>query len=107
MVTKKLKLNWLSLLLINQPLFSIYLCRYENEGVFTKDQVAELKKTSLASLICENGDHIEHIQADVFLNARWPEQMLACAGLAAQFEMSMEPWKDTKSATASHGKQEC
>lgn len=86
---------------------SIYLCRYENEGVFTSDQIAELKKASLASVICENGDDIEHIQADVFLNAKWPEQMLTCADLAAQFEMSMEPWRDTKSAEATHRKQDC
>lgn len=56
------------------------LCRlwYENEGVFTANQLREIRQTSLARVICDNGDNIRHIQRNVFLNARYPEDFVSC-----------------------------
>ncbi len=62
---------------------------YENPEVFTPAQLAELKKTSLARIICENGDNINLIQKDVFLNAKFPNDMVKCSSLE---EVSIEPW---------------
>ncbi|CAJ0954735.1 unnamed protein product, partial [Mesorhabditis belari] len=39
---------------------------YENEGVFSKAQLQQIKKTSLARLSCDNGDDIDRVQKDVF-----------------------------------------
>ena len=54
----------------------------------------EIKKTSLASIICENADDIKHIQSDVFLNAEWPLQMKSCSEILRESKMSFDAWKD-------------
>lgn len=44
---------------------------YENDlppSSFTKQQLHELRKTSLARVICDNGDGIGEIQPQVFLD---------------------------------------
>ena len=53
--------------------------------------MAELKKTSLAKIICENSDTIEYIQEDVFLNAGFPSQMKKCSDIE---DISLEPWRN-------------
>ncbi|CAI4221322.1 unnamed protein product [Auanema sp. JU1783] len=40
---------------------------YEHEGVFSKEQLAEINKSSLSKIICENADHIELLPEDAFL----------------------------------------
>ncbi|VDN57478.1 unnamed protein product [Dracunculus medinensis] len=39
---------------------------YENEGIFTKLQLQEIRKSSLAAVLCNNGDDIDRVQEDVF-----------------------------------------
>ncbi|KAM3726272.1 Peroxidasin [Dirofilaria immitis] len=39
---------------------------YENEGVFTPLQLQQIRKTTLAAVLCNNGDYIDRIQRDVF-----------------------------------------
>ena len=67
---------------------------YENTNVFTPAQLVELEKTTLAQIICENGDNIEHVQEDVFLNAKFPHQMIKCAELDRKILFSLEPWRN-------------
>lgn len=43
---------------------------YENPGVFTADQLTQLKQVTLARVICDNGDNIDRIQKDVFINTK-------------------------------------
>lgn len=38
---------------------------YENHGVFTKCQLREIKKVTLAKLLCRNGDSISRVPSDV------------------------------------------
>lgn len=64
---------------------------YQNPGVFSPAQLNELKKTSLAKIICENSDNIDYIQKDVFLNAKFPNEMLKCSSLE---DVSLEPWRN-------------
>ena len=64
---------------------------YENPGVFTPAQLVELKKTTLAKVICDNGDQIEHAQRDVFLNAKYPTGMKKCVEIDG---MSLESWRN-------------
>ncbi|KJH50314.1 immunoglobulin I-set domain protein [Dictyocaulus viviparus] len=42
------------------------LVQYENEGVFTKLQLQQIKKVSLARILCDNGDNIDRVQRNVF-----------------------------------------
>uniref|UniRef100_A0A0M3KBI6 Peroxidasin (inferred by orthology to a D. melanogaster protein) n=1 Tax=Anisakis simplex TaxID=6269 RepID=A0A0M3KBI6_ANISI len=39
---------------------------YEREGVFTDEQRKEIQKTTLARIVCDNADSIQHIQEDIF-----------------------------------------
>ncbi|CAH1274733.1 PXDN [Branchiostoma lanceolatum] len=43
---------------------------FENEGQFTLDQLAEIKKTSLARILCDNTDDAVHMSPDVFWQPR-------------------------------------
>jgi len=45
---------------------------YENGGVFTPAQVAELRQASLARVICDASDGIRHVQVDPFSDSRLP-----------------------------------
>ncbi len=65
---------------------------YQNKNMFTTEQLNELKKTNLAQIICENADNIEFIQKNVFLNAKFPEEMIRCSQLDQVF--SLKPWKN-------------
>ena len=38
----------------------------ENPGVHTEEQLAELRKITLARVLCDNGDNITRVQEDVF-----------------------------------------
>ena len=56
----------------------IYRYWYENPGQFTPAQLAELKKHTLARVICDSGDHIQHVQTDVFERATYPHDYKTC-----------------------------
>lgn len=40
---------------------------YENSGIFKPEQLIQIKQSSLAKVICDNGDNIQEVNADVFL----------------------------------------
>ena len=40
---------------------------YENPTVFKPEQLGQIKQTSLARILCDNGDNIDRIQSNVFL----------------------------------------
>lgn len=54
---------------------------YENHDVFTPSQLAEIKKATLAKVVCDNGDRIEKIQPDVFLLIGSPDERVQCDSL--------------------------
>ncbi|CAG2121493.1 unnamed protein product, partial [Medioppia subpectinata] len=43
---------------------------FENSGVLTAEQMIEIKKTSLARVICDNSDNITTITSDVFIQPK-------------------------------------
>ena len=47
---------------IHTMLHHFPLVRYENPGVFTPLQLAQIRKSTLAGVICRNGDDIDRIQ---------------------------------------------
>ena len=54
---------------------------YENPSVFEPAQLAEIKKTTLARVMCQNSDGIDHIQQDVFLVVNNERQYELCSSL--------------------------
>ncbi|KOX80149.1 Peroxidasin like protein [Melipona quadrifasciata] len=70
---------------------------YEMSGQphsFTEDQLAELRKTTLARLICDCSDGVTQTQAEV-MRAEGPENpMMSCEDIPAP---SFEPWKENGS----------
>ena len=61
-------------------MFYVHRFWYEKEGVFTPAQLTELRHTSLARIICENADAIQHIQPDVFQRVDYPGGYVDCEG---------------------------
>ncbi|XP_072031526.1 uncharacterized protein [Amphiura filiformis] len=45
---------------------------YENPGVFTTAQLSEIRRHSLARVICDSSDNIQVVQEDVFERASYP-----------------------------------
>ncbi|OXU25353.1 hypothetical protein TSAR_010634 [Trichomalopsis sarcophagae] len=50
----------------------------ENPSTFQPEQLAQIKKTSLARVLCDNGDNITRIQRDVFLLPDADNNFLDC-----------------------------
>ncbi|EFB27581.1 hypothetical protein PANDA_008297, partial [Ailuropoda melanoleuca] len=64
---------------------------YENPGVFTPAQLTQLKQASLARVLCDNGDNIQQVQADVFVKAQYPQDYLSCSEIP---QVDLRVWQD-------------
>uniref|UniRef100_A0A914R0A8 Uncharacterized protein n=1 Tax=Parascaris equorum TaxID=6256 RepID=A0A914R0A8_PAREQ len=62
---------------------------YENPGIFTREQLNELKKVTLSRVICNNGDHFELISEDAFL---LPHGSMTPCSMIPQIDLSK--WKE-------------
>ena len=52
--------------------------------------MASLEKSSLAKVLCENGDRIDRIPRNVFLNAMYPRDYVPCQQIE---DINLEPWR--------------
>ncbi|EEB18896.1 Thyroid peroxidase precursor, putative [Pediculus humanus corporis] len=52
---------------------------YENNGVFKPEQLTEIKQSSLARVLCDNGDDIRDVTRNVFVLPRKQGGYLPCA----------------------------
>ncbi|XP_063837290.1 peroxidasin [Ostrinia nubilalis] len=64
---------------------------YENPAMFKPDQLKEIKKTSLARILCDNGDNIDTIAENVFLLPELQDGLISCDDLPA---MDLRFWVD-------------
>ncbi|XP_072426609.1 peroxidasin homolog isoform X2 [Chiloscyllium punctatum] len=64
---------------------------FENPGVFAPAQVTQLKQSSLASVLCDNGDDIQQVQKDVFLKAEYPQGYVTCDEIP---RIDLRLWQD-------------
>lgn len=71
---------------------------YENPSVFEPAQLAELKKTTLSRVMCQNSDGIEHIQEDAFLVVSSPNDYKPCSSLP---QLDLHFWADCSRETVS------
>ena len=61
---------------------------YENSDTFTAGQLAQIRQSSLARILCDNGDHIRRVPANVFLNTN-TSHFLDCHQVK---KVSLNPW---------------
>ncbi|XP_077147460.1 peroxidasin homolog [Ranitomeya variabilis] len=64
---------------------------YENPGMFTPAQLTQIKQTSLARVLCDNGDNITKVQPDVFKMAEFPHGYVSCKQIP---QLDLRLWKD-------------
>ncbi|EFA11560.1 peroxidase isoform X1 [Tribolium castaneum] len=64
---------------------------YENPHWFTLDQLAEIRKTSLARIICDNSDEVDEVQPLVMEKIRSDNKVVPCSALPAP---QWGPWKE-------------
>lgn len=65
---------------------------YENLGKFTPKQLTEIRKTTLASVICDNSDNVDHVQPRVMEQSSGAtNENLPCSNIEAP---DLNPWKD-------------
>lgn len=67
---------------------------FENPNVFKPEQLAQIKKTSLARILCDNGDNIDTIGENVFLVPEAQDGMVSCDDLSS---IDIRFWADCES----------
>lgn len=69
---------------------------YENPSLFKLDQLKEIKKTSLARILCDNGDKIDTIGEDVFLLPDEQDGLISCDDLPS---VDLRYWVECESCS--------
>ncbi|XP_013398080.1 peroxidasin isoform X2 [Lingula anatina] len=64
---------------------------YENPGVFKPAQLVQIKQTSLARTLCDNGDNIDSVPEDVFIQEVFPSGFKKCSKING---MDLKLWTD-------------
>ncbi|XP_012286670.1 peroxidasin [Orussus abietinus] len=64
---------------------------YEGEAGFKDEQLQEIRKTSLARLLCDNGDNITRVQPDVFVMPGEGGGFVSCEDIP---KMDLRVWAD-------------
>lgn len=64
---------------------------YENPSVFKPEQLRQIKQTSLARVLCDNGDKIDTIGENVFLLPEVQDGLISCDDLPS---MDLRYWAD-------------
>lgn len=64
---------------------------YENPGVFRDEQLAQIRQTSLARILCDNGDNITRVQPNVFLLPMGDNSYVSCDDIPY---VDLSAWSD-------------
>lgn len=67
---------------------------YENPTTFKKEQLKQIKQTSLARILCDNGDNIDTIGENVFLLPEVQDGLISCDDLPS---VDLRYWADCES----------
>lgn len=59
--------------------------------MFTPAQLTQIKQTSLARVLCDNGDNITRVQHDVFKVAEFPHGYSSCEDIP---KLDLRMWQD-------------
>uniref|UniRef100_A0A336M809 CSON013346 protein n=1 Tax=Culicoides sonorensis TaxID=179676 RepID=A0A336M809_CULSO len=69
---------------------------YENEKTFNEEQRVQLEKTSLARVLCDNGDNITKVTENVFLLPKLQGGYVTCDKIPS---MDLRYWQDCEKCT--------
>ncbi|XP_049772469.1 peroxidase-like [Schistocerca cancellata] len=64
------------------------------QSSFTADQLCEIRKTSLARILCDNSDGVQQIQADVFHKPSESNPLKQCTDTEAIPQLDLSAWKE-------------
>jgi peroxidase len=64
---------------------------YENPSVFRSEQLVQIRQTSLARILCDNGDNITRIQPDVFILPEGRNNFVNCDAIPY---VDLNVWSD-------------
>ncbi|XP_048582220.1 peroxidasin [Nematostella vectensis] len=64
---------------------------YENPSTFEPAQLTQIRMSSLARVLCDNGDNIQLVQRDVFLRAETHGGYVSCEAIP---RMDLRMWKE-------------
>lgn len=71
---------------------------YENESMFSPEQLKEIKKVTISKIICENADNITTIQNDAFILPKLQNEFKNCKDLP---EINFQHWTDCSDCSRS------
>lgn len=66
---------------------------YENLGQFSKDQLQQIRRTTLALIMCDNSDGLSEIQPKVMERESGININTPCRDLP---QMNLSPWKESR-----------
>ena len=66
---------------------------FENQGVFSNEQIAEIHKTSLSRVFCDNVFGIVSVQRDAFITATDELKRVECTGIPG---MDLRKWRESQ-----------
>ncbi|GJQ67039.1 HPX6 [Trypoxylus dichotomus] len=75
---------------------------YENPGIFTANQLREIRKSTLASVLCENSDNVTQIQSLVMERRTHKNDDVPCSRLQ---KMNLAAWSEKRFPHVSVGNQ--
>ncbi|XP_073814847.1 peroxidase-like [Musca autumnalis] len=64
---------------------------FEPQAGFTREQLAEIRKVSLASLLCANSVSLKHVQPNVFVYPNEENQLVNCNSLP---QLNLKLWQE-------------
>ena len=65
---------------------------YENPSSFTSAQLSQLRRSTLGRVLCDNGDDIDRVTADVFRKPDSEGDLVRCADTARVPRVALQPW---------------
>ena len=65
---------------------------YQNPGIFTSQQLAQIEKVTLSAVICSNSK-ISTIQPNAFVDANKNNARISCSSVRSKRCMAFTPWK--------------
>lgn len=65
--------------------------RGDKDAAFTREQLAEIRKASMARIFCDNGNHVTSMQPKAFWRPSTHNQVVSCAEIP---EVDLSMWKD-------------
>ncbi|XP_041357097.1 peroxidasin-like isoform X2 [Gigantopelta aegis] len=64
---------------------------YENPSIFPMEQVAQIRRASLARVICDNSDSIDRVQKNVFMMTKSDDEYINCDNIP---RVDLRMWTD-------------